>query len=1354
MASTRRARHGYLSAVVIVLAAALLRLAIGQLGASHIPFVTFYPAVMAAGIYGGMLPGLLATVLSAWLSTFWMEPAGIPWASNPADWVTLAVFLSTGILISYSAELMYRALERAKEAEARVKLAAEREEAAAAIRESEERFRTLADNMSQFAWMADEKGWIFWYNKRWYDYTGTILEGMQGWGWKKLIDPDHVDRVVGRIQRSWDTGEPWEDTFPLRGKDGRYRWFLSRALPIRDENGRIVRWFGTNTDITDQLRTESELRESREKYRRLVNLVPAAIFTCDAEGAITFFNKRAVELWGREPISTIDRYCGSWHMYRPSGSPLPHEKCPTWVTVRQGIPFRNEEIVIERPDGSRVTASANIDPIMDDSGQRTGAINILVDITERKRIEEKLRRSEEQLRLATMGTGVWSWRSGDNYPEVSEDWRTLFGIGAEEVVTLETWRELIHPDDRERAFKAFFDAYERRGQYEAEYRIVRPDGTVRWVVNRGRVWHDENGVPVGMAGLNIDITGLKQIEEALRNSEEKLRLALDAAQMGTWEWNIVTGEIAWSDRCREFFAIGPDEKLSYERFMSAVHPEDRDRVHALVLKAIQEKTVYEAEMRAILPDGSVRWSLAKGRTSYDSSGNAVHMSGIGMDITERKRMEADLLRSKQEWERTFDSVPDMIAIMDPHYRILRANRAMTERLGLSSEEIVGRPCHQLVHGTALPPDFCPHTKALAKGREHVVEIYEKRIGGYFLLSVTPLLDEEGKILGTVHVARDITERKRMEEALEKRIVALTRPLDSTEEIAFEDLFNMREIQELQDRFAKACGVASIITRTDGTPITTPSNFCRLCRDIIRTTEKGSENCHCSDAVVGRQNAGGPNIQPCLSGGLWDAGASISVGGRHIANWLVGQVRNETQNEAKMRRYAREIGADEDELVSAFREVPSMPLEQFENVARALFTLAGELSSMAYQNVQQARFITERGLLEEELRTARDELEIRIRERTAELERANETLRDQASLLDLAHDAILVRNMQSAIVFWNRGATETYGFTREEALGRFPHELLRTKFPESLENIIRQVMEHQRWEGELRHTTATGKEIVVESLWALKADAQGKPSGLLEINRDITERKRAEEALRANMERLELINAELQEFAFVASHDLQEPLRKIQTFGSMLQTRCETALDDSGQVYLDRVLKSATRMRLLLDDLLQYSRVAARPEPFKRVNLMKTVREAADVFEEQIKQEGAKLEIGDLPVIAADEGQMIRLFQNLIGNALKFRSAAQPVIQIYAHCSSHGRGYCDICVKDNGIGFEQRYADLIFKPFQRLHGRIYEGTGMGLAICRKIAERHGGTIRADSEPGAGAAFTIRLPLEQGFDEGTQ
>jgi len=219
------------------------------------------------------------------------------------------------------------------------------------------------------------------------------------------------------------------------------------------------------------------------------------------------------------------------------------------------------------------------------------------------------------------------------------------------------------------------------------------------------------------------------------------------------------------------------------------------------------------------------------------------------------------------------------------------------------------------------------------------------------------------------LTRENAARRRAEAALAKRMVALTRPLDDPEGVALEDLFNIEDIQCLQDQFAEATGVASIITRTDGAPITRPSRFCRLCAEIIRKTGKGLINCYRSDAALGKLNPEGPIVQRCLSSGLWDAGAGISVGGRHIANWLIGQVRDETQSDERMRAYAREIGADEEAFIAAFHEVPAMTRESFGKVARALHTLAGQLSESAYRNVQQARFIHDRQQAEETLRVA-------------------------------------------------------------------------------------------------------------------------------------------------------------------------------------------------------------------------------------------------------------------------------------------------------------------------------------------------------------------------------------------------
>jgi light-regulated signal transduction histidine kinase (bacteriophytochrome) len=239
------------------------------------------------------------------------------------------------------------------------------------------------------------------------------------------------------------------------------------------------------------------------------------------------------------------------------------------------------------------------------------------------------------------------------------------------------------------------------------------------------------------------------------------------------------------------------------------------------------------------------------------------------------------------------------------------------------------------------------------------------------------------------------------------------------------------------------------------------------------------------------------------------------------------------------------------------------------------------------------------------------------------------------------------------------------------------------------------------------------------------------------------------------EELERSNSELQDFATIASHDLQEPLRKIRAFGDRLAERSAGVLDEEAQDSLQRMTNAAGRMQSLINDLLEYSQVTLRPEPPRPVDLGVVVTEVLSDLDERIRTSGGQVHVGPLPTVLASPFQMRQLFQNLIANALKFHAAdVAPEVHIEAISRGDWRGQkgrrdrvsvWEIRVRDNGIGFEQKHVERIFAPFQRLHGRqAYEGTGMGLAICRRIVAVLGGTITATSRPRAGATFVITLP----------
>ncbi len=248
-----------------------------------------------------------------------------------------------------------------------------------------------------------------------------------------------------------------------------------------------------------------------------------------------------------------------------------------------------------------------------------------------------------------------------------------------------------------------------------------------------------------------------------------------------------------------------------------------------------------------------------------------------------------------------------------------------------------------------------------------------------------------------------------------------------------------------------------------------------------------------------------------------------------------------------------------------------------------------------------------------------------------------------------------------------------------------------------------------------------------------------------------ERDQALQSMREYAAELERSNRELQDFANVASHDMQEPLRKILTFSELLQTRYAPDLDERGQDYLQRMDKAATRLHNLINDLLAYSRVTSRAQPFVEVNLNDVVRRVLSDLDLHIEETHAQVELAPLPTLEADPTQMYQLLQNLVSNAIKYHLPDQPPhirISTPPAAAGEANGLRQFQVSDRGVGFEEKYLDRIFQPFQRLHRSTeFEGTGMGLAICRKIVERHGGTITAHSAPGQGATFTISLPARQ-------
>jgi len=590
------------------------------------------------------------------------------------------------------------------------------------------------------------------------------------------------------------------------------------------------------------------------------------------------------------------------------------------------------------------------------------------------------------------------------------------------------------------------------------------------------------------------------------------------------------------------------------------------------------------------------------------------------------------------------------------------------------------------------------------------------------------------------------DRLKIGETLDDRSAFLAQPVDNAAGIEFEDLFDLDEIQRLQDELCRAAGVAGLLTGPDGRPITRPSNFSRFCKDIVRSTERGQTKCRTSDAQLGRHHPGGPVVRPCLSAGLWGAGASITVGGRHIANWLVGQVRNEAQSEENIRAYARELGIDEQGFVEAFYEVPVMSTQQFHLVAQAFFTVASLLSRAAFQNLQQTRYILERKKTEEELYESRRRLE---------------------DIIEFLPDATLVIDREGKVIAWNRAIETLTGVSKDQMLGKGDYEYATPFYGERRPILIDYAL-HPEMELEHDYTAfqRVGNVLFGEAytpgippgdfhVYATASvlhDSKGNVIAAIECIRDDTERKKLADRLN-RAEKMEGLGR----LAGGVAHDMNNVLGVLVGCADLL--RASLPKDTPYWKYADDILNSGLRGAAIIQDLLTLARRGVAVSEVVNLN---------SIVDDYLKTpEFDKLK-GDHPAVKINveladgllntRGSPVHLSKtlaNLVSNAVEALPGSGEIVirtenryldvPIQGYDSMKEGDYTVLSVSDTGKGISDLDMGKIFEPFytNKVMGR--SGTGLGLAVVWGTVKDHDGYIDVKSEEGVGSTFTIYLPV---------
>ncbi|QJW93321.1 PAS domain S-box protein [Frigoriglobus tundricola] len=634
-----------------------------------------------------------------------------------------------------------------------------------ALRASERRFRELADAIPQIVWVTGADGGVTYFNARTVEYTGFTCDELTGWAWDKMFYPDDLPRTVAAWTEIVRTGVPRVLEFRLRRADGAYRWHICRQVPARNTGGAVVQWYGTATDVEDLKRAEAALRDERTLLRTLIDALPDLIAVKDAAGRYTVCNRALVayagataeaELLGRTALDLF-----------PADEARVYQEEDARVLAR-GETIYEHERVVRAGAGWRAVSKV---PVMDPAGAVVGLVAIDRNVQQRKEREQALAESQERLKHALMAArmGVWEWDLRTDAIHWSPECLTIYGVD-KPGRSIEDFLALVHPDDRDRVMALAHSALENRTGFSAEFRIVRPDGTVRWISDLARGTYAADGRPVRMIGTVQDVTDRRAAEEALREERDRLaRLAVS-----------VPGVL----HC---FRLGPDGAASFPyaspgiatiyglrpevlaadaaSALEMLHPEDRERVLALIAESARTLTPWKEAYRLCRPGGEI-WVEVQSAPVREPDGGTLWY-GILSDITGRKRDEAVLRFQNALLTSQTEASPDGVLVVSSDGRVLSHNHRFFAVWGMPED--AAAPGHdalvlaQARSRAADPEAFSARVAAIyadpdIHSRDEVALADGRTLERYS----SPIRGAAGEVLGRVWFFRDITDRKRAE----------------------------------------------------------------------------------------------------------------------------------------------------------------------------------------------------------------------------------------------------------------------------------------------------------------------------------------------------------------------------------------------------------------------------------------------------------------------------------------------------------------------------------------------------------------------------------------------------------------
>lgn len=887
---------------------------------------------------------------------------------------------------------------------------------------------------------------------------------------------------------------------------------------------------------------------------------------------------------------------------------------------------------------------------------------------------------------AITNLGSYKWDLKTNELIWSDELYRIYELEPrQDAISFDSVSAFNDPEDIPHMREGYSIAMKDKRPFDFHYRIRLKNGTEKILHARGEPVIDNSGEVTVMIGTVQDVTERQTLIRRLKQNEALYKQAEELVNMGNWSWDIKNDKVEWTDNLYRIYGLDPQsEEITIERFLSFVHPDDREKV-SQGIDEIHSKDLFDYTFRIITANGENKILRSIAQVNRDEKGNAVYVVGTERDTTEKQTLIDRLQHSENLYKQaqalahvgnwTWDLKSNNIEWSDEMYKIYEVdpNRQVSfedwknylhpadkqQVLQLSEECIEQKKPYDQIFRVVTPS-------------EKIKTIHRKAELSY---------DENGEPTKVIGSSQDVTEEFRIQQELRENQTFIRKITDATPSIIASYNVNTGKYVFISEGLEKLLGYSTEEVMKRGTDffadIIHPDDVVSVMQKNNAALEKANADPEKNDLVeeftYRMQHRDGYYRWFHTYGTIFDRNTEGKVD--HVLN----------------------ISLDVTEQVEATEKIKEQEhfIQQIADASPTILYLYDvEKQSIVYIN------------------------------------------REIFFVLGYLPDEVLT---------WKDSVTEKMYHPDDYNL--LPARKQSGKNFQQVDSMIQYECRMKNNEGEWRWLLV--REIV------FKTDDQGNITQILGAALDINRRKEMEKTILQNTLLLEQSNASLEEFAYVASHDLKEPLRKISTFGDRLVATQSNTLTPDGKIYLQKIVDASQRMQTMISDLLSISMISNNTA-FKTYSLQKILEETLQTLEFKIEQLNAKIKADRLPEANIIPSQFRQLFQNLLSNSLKFVKPDVPPVIIIKHSLlkpkdvthyqlSQANRYHKLEFKDNGIGFENEFAGKIFAIFQRLHGRSeYEGSGIGLAICKKIVEHHGGVIYADGIPGDGAVFTIILP----------